>query len=211
MRKIISAGALCFVVSAGFASALDNSVSQYPELPAARNLIRVAKSAVDRLATKYQLSPPQTSAALRFVLNYQPVREFEQLSVSDEPTLRRGHKDIGLRKTWEYRRDYDSCDVVSTSMAKLLIGDAVRIYERRFLRPDQMTRELFAANQGKAEQTSISGIMRKTTLREFKKETNSDFQTHPGDAIYFYSAFNRTGYLVVRNNRVVKDQVSAVF
>jgi len=211
MRTIVCSIALCFAIFDTTVSASDKNLAQYPELRAARNLVKVANAAVDRLARKYNLPTEHKAAALRFIFSYEPVRDFEQLMVSDAPTLRRGHIERSFRKSFEYRRDYDSCDVVSESMAKLFVRDAVRIYERRFLHPDRMTRDLFAANPAKAEQTSISGIIRKVAPSQFKKEMNSEAQMQPGDKIYFYAAFNRTGYLIVGNNKVVKDEVSAVF
>ena len=209
-RRYVEAAAGAFalpiVAVATFGDTASDTTSQYPELPIAKNYSHVAKVSVDAWNKKFKLSADKKAAALEFVFHRMPVREFEKLMLEDNNTLKKGHKDSSVRKTEEYRREYDGCDYVSGHMALLEVRNALYVYERKFLRPDPPSRTLFAANPGRENETRISCIEKKVSISEFKENTRSKFPVRAGDTIYLYGTAYGKGYLVVRNNKIVRDE-----
>jgi hypothetical protein len=55
-------------------------------------------------------------------------------------------------------------------------------------------------------ETRISCIEEKANVAEFKKNTRSKFPIRSGDTIYLYGTSYIKGYLVVRHNKIVKDE-----
>jgi hypothetical protein len=209
-RRYVKATAGAFTVSiialASRCASASDTTSLYPELPIAKNYLHVAKVSVDAWNKKFKLPAAQKAAALEFVFHRMSVREFEKLMLQDEKTLKKGHKDLSIRKTEEYRREYDQCDYVSGHMAVLEVRNALYVYERKVLKPDALRRALFAANPGRENETRISCIEQRTSVAEFKQDTGSKFPVRAGDAIYLYGNAYGKGYLVVRNNKIVKDE-----
>jgi hypothetical protein len=203
-----AAGALALplVAVAAFGDTASDTASLYPELPIAKNYLHVAKVSVDAWNKKFKLSADKKAAALEFVFHRMPVREFEKLALEDSNILKKGHKDFSIRKTEEYRRGYDGCDYASAHVAVLEVRDALYAYERKFLKPDALSRALFAANPGRENETRISCIEQKVSAAQFKQYTGSKFPVRAGDAIYLYGIAYGKGFLVVRNNKIVHDE-----
>jgi hypothetical protein len=187
------------------AAAAYDMAAQYPELPVAKNYIHVARISVDAWNRKLKLPTQGKAAAFEYIFRTMPVREFEHLMLQNGADLKRGHTDVTFRKTQEYRRAYEGCDWVSQKMAIGIVRDALRVYERKFLKPDPLTAPLFAANSQRETETNIAGIERKVSRSEFLRETKSTFPLRSGDEFYFYRIAFGGGYLIARNNKVVKE------
>ena len=187
------------------AASAHDTAAQYPELPVAKNYIHVSRLSVDAWNRKLKLPTQGKAAAFEYIFHRMPVREFEHLMLQNGADLKRGHTDVTFRKTQEYRRAYESCDWVSQKMAIGIVRDALRVYEREFLKPDPLTAPLFAANSRRQTETNIAGIERKVSRSEFLRETKSTFPLRSGDEFYFYRIAFGGGYLIARNNKVVKE------
>src|SRR4051812_10254713 len=117
----------------GYARADSHTTAQYPDLPPAKHYVRVARSSVSAFAKKLKLTEQQKAAALAFVFHRYPVREFEQMSLDDEALLQRGLTDPSVRRTAAYRDELDTCNMVSESMARDIVKDALKTYDRKVL------------------------------------------------------------------------------
>ena len=134
-----------------------------------------------------------------------PVSEFENEMLKERSVLKEGHAQISLRKTAIYRQAYEACDWVSQQMALLVVADALRVYKRKVLRPDELTKALFAANHGRDIETHIGAIERKVSRSDFLKETHSTFPVRPDDGIYFWRTDYGGAYLIARHDKIIKD------
>ncbi len=186
-------------------AAASDTAAQFPELPAAKNYLHVAEIATGDFSKKLKLPTGGKAAALRYIFQRMPVREFETEMLKEAPALKKGHTQISLRSTPSYGQAYEACDWVSQRMALLVVGDALRVYKRKVLRPDELTKSLFAANHGRDIEASISGIERKVSRSDFLKETHSTFPVRPDDGIYFFRTGYGGGYLIARHDKIIKD------
>jgi hypothetical protein len=179
--------------------------AHFPELPPAKNYLHVAEIATGDFSKKLKLPSGGRAAALDYIFQRMPVREFEDEMLKQSSVLKKGHTKISLRKTPTYRESYEACDWVSQRMALLVVGDALRVYKRKILRPEELTKSLFAANHGREIEASISGIERKLSRSDFLRETHSTYPIQPGDEFYFFRTGFGGGYLIVRHNKIIKD------
>jgi hypothetical protein len=193
------------LLSAARTAAASDDTSTYPELPAAKNYMHVADVAIDAFSRRLKLPAQQRAAARRYIFGRTPVREFERMMLKDAADLERGHHDAAFRKTKRYRDALEGSDWVSQRMALLIVRDALRVYERKFLRPDLLTASLFAANTRKGTEANIAGIEKQVSRKEFLQQTNSTFPLQSEDKFYFYRTAFGGGYLIARHSKVVKD------
>src|SRR6266496_5348406 len=121
-------------------AAASDTAAQFPELPAAKNYLHVAEIATGDFSKKLKLPTGGKAAALRYIFQRMPVREFETEMLKEAPALKKGHTQISLRSTPSYGQAYEACDWVSQRMALLVVGDALRVYKRKVLRPDELTK-----------------------------------------------------------------------
>ncbi len=89
------------------------------------------------------------------------------MSLADSALLKRGRTDASVRRTPAYRRDLEGCDVVSQSVAIDIIHDALYTYRRKVLRPDTLTRLLFASTSDGGTEDRIAGIQQSVGRDEF--------------------------------------------
>ena len=195
----------------GSAWADTDTTPQYPDLPPAKNYVRVARSSVSEAAKKWKLTQQQKAAALAFILRRYPVREFEKMSLDDEALLKRGLTDPSERRTAAYRDKLDTCNTVSESMARDIVKDALKTYHRKVLEPDELTRPLFASTSDKEIEDAIAGIWQETTRDEFLRVGQPSFPLQPGDKFYSYATSFGGGSLVVRDGKVVYNANTYVY
>ena len=198
-------------ITIGSAWADTDTTAQYPNLPPAKNYVRVARSSVSAFAKKWKLTPQQKAAALAFIFHRYPVREFEKMSLDDEALLQRGVTDPSARRTAAYRDDLDKCNTVSESMATDIVKDALKTYNRKVLHPDEITRSLFASTTDKNDEDAIAGIWQETTRDEFLRVGRPSFPVQPGDKFYSYATSFGGGSLVVRDGKVVCNANTYVY
>jgi hypothetical protein len=194
---------LLWSVAATMAS--DRTTASYPELPVARNYVHVARVATSGLGRKLKLSVKQRRAAFSYIFQRVPVAEFEEMMLTDAAELKGGHTDATLRKTKQYRTALEGCDWVSQRMALLLVSDALQIYDRKFLRPDSLTAPLFAVNSRSETEAKIAGIDHEVSRQEFLESTQSIFPLQSNDKFYYYTTAFGGGYLIARDNKVIKE------
>ena len=187
-------------------AAPSDRTADFPELPPSKNYLHEADIGTSALTKKLKLSADEQAAVLSYIFQRMPVRDFENEMLKESSVLlKEGHAQISLRKAESYRRAYEACDWVSQRMAVLVVGDALRVYKRKVLRPDELTKALFAANHGRDIEASISGIERKVSRSDFLKETHSTFPVRPDDGIYFFRTGYGGGYLIARHDKIIKD------
>jgi hypothetical protein len=201
------------LLAAAICSALADSdtAAQYPDLPPGKNYLHEAHIAVNTVAKKWMLSQRQKAAALAFILHRNPVREFEKMSLDDSALLKRGRTDPSVRRTSAYRETLDICDTVSQQMATMIIKDALHTYRRKVLRPDELTRPLFASTSDKEIEDAIAGIWREESRDEFLRVGEPNFSTRAGDKFYSYATSFGGGSLVVRDGKVVYNANTFVY
>lgn len=195
----------------GSAWADTDTTAQYPNLPPAKNYVRVARSSVSAFATKWKLSQQQKAAALAFIFHRYPVREFEKMSLDDEALLQRGVTDPSARRTAAYRDDLDKCNTVSESMAIDIVKDALKTYNRKVLHPDEITRSLFASTSDKSIEDAIAGIWQEATRDEFLRVSRSKFPIDTDDTVYSYTTSFGAGFVVARHGAVVHHEMTGVY
>jgi hypothetical protein len=193
-----------------------DTTAQYPNLPPAKNYVRVARSSVSAFAKKWKLTQQQKAAALAFVFHRYPVREFEQMSLDDSISpgralLKRGLTDPPVRRAAAYRDDLDTCNTVSESMARDIVKDALKTYDRKVLQPDEMTRSLFASTSDKNIEDAIAGVWQETTRDEFLRVSRSTFPIGTDDTVYSYTTSFGAGYVVARDGAVVHYVMTGVY
>ena len=196
--------ALLLVPQAATALSTDTAPTHL-ELPAAKNYMHAAEVAIDAFGRKLKLPAQQRAATLRYIFHRMPVGEFEKMMIKDAAYLQRGSTNVAFRQTKRYRTALDGCDWVSQQMASLIVRDALRVYERKFLRPDSLTAQLFAANSREETEANIAGIDHQASRQEFLKRTSSTFPLRAEDRFYFYTTAFGGGYLIARHNKVVKE------
>ena len=209
LTRILTATLIAASISSAFATS--DTAAQYPDLPPAKNYIHVAQVSLDAVGKKWKLTQQQKAAASAFVFHRYPVREFEKMSLADSPLLKRGRTDASVRRTPEYRRDLEGCDVVSQQMAIIIIKDALYTYRRKVLRPDALTRTLFASTSDSKLEDAIGGIQREVSRDEFLRDSKSKFPVHAGDKFYFYTTSFGGGYLIARADKVIHDENMFVY
>ena len=200
----------------GYARADSDTTAQHPDLPPAKNYVRVARSSVSAFAKKWKLTEQQKAAALAFVFHRYPVREFEQMSLDDSISpgralLKRGLTDPSVRRTAAYRDDLDTCNTVSESMARDIVKDALKTYDRKVLHPDEMTRSLFASTSDTNIEDAIAGIWRETTGDEFLRVSTYKFPIRGDDKVYSYTTSFGAGYVVSRQGVIVHYEMTSVY
>jgi hypothetical protein len=200
----------------GSAWADTDTTAQYPNLPPAKNYVRVARSSVSAFAKKWKLSQQQKAAALAFIFHRYPVREFEKMSLDDSISpgralVKRGLIDPSTRRTAAYRDDLDTCNTVSESMATDIVKDALKTYNRKVLSPDEMTRSLFASTSDKEIEDAIAGIWRETPRDEFLRVSTYKFPIRDDDKVYSYTTSFGAGYVVSRQGAVVHYEMTSVY
>jgi hypothetical protein len=120
----------------------------------------------------------------------------------------RGRTDASVRRTPEYRRELESRDVVSQSMAIIIVKDALYTYRRKVVSPDPLTQPLFASTSNHQIEDHIAGIQREVSRDDFLRDTTSKFPIRTGDKFYFYTTSFGGGYLVARGGKVIKDEAT---
>ena len=200
----------------GSAWADTDTTAQYPNLPPAKNYGRVARSSVSAFAKKWKLTEQQKAAALAFVFHRYPVREFEQMSLDDSISpgralLKRGLTDPSVRRTAAYRDDLDTCNTVSESMARDIVKDALKTYNRKVLSPDELTRPLFASTSDKDIEDAIAGIWSETTRDEFLRVSTSEFPIGADDRVLLLHDELRRRIRVARRGAVVHYEMTGVY
>jgi hypothetical protein len=187
-----------------------DTAAQYPDLPPAKNYVRVARSLLSEAAKKWKLTQQQKAAALAFIFRRYPVREFEKMSLDDERLLNRGLTDPSVRHTAAYRDQLDTCNSVSESMARLIVKDALKTYDRKVLHPDDLTRSLFASTSDRDAEDAIAAIWEETTHDAFLR-SGSKFPINADDKVYSYSTSFGTGFVVVRHGAVVHHNMPGLY
>jgi len=193
-----------------------DTTAQYPNLPPAKNYVRVARSSVSAFAKKWKLTEQQKAAALAFVFHRYPVREFEQMSLDDSISpgralIKRGLTDPSVRRTAAYRDDLDTCNTVSESMARDIIKDALKTYDRKVLHLDDVTRSLFASTSDRDIEDAIAGIWQETTQDAFLRVSGAKFPINADDRVFSYSTSFGSGFVVSRHGAVVHHEMIGVY
>jgi hypothetical protein len=195
----------------GSAWADNNTTAQYPDLPPAKNYLRVARTSVSAAAKKWKLTQQQKAAALAFIFHRYPVREFEKMSLDDEALLKRGVTEPSARRTAAYRDELDTCNEVSESMASDIVKDALKTYDRKVLHPDDVTRSLFASTSDRDIEDAIAGIWQETTQDAFLRVSGAKFPIHADDRVFSYSTSFGSGFVVSRHGAVVHHEMIGVY
>jgi hypothetical protein len=196
--------------------AQEHEADLYPSLPMAREYRHLANLMTDVLTEKVPEAAGHKEEIISFIFSRMSVRRFERQIMSDTEKLdnKTTDNDSPCSST-AYRQEPARCEALCRNMAMMVISQSHNIYTRKYLKPDALTKSLFARSSDTDTDLIISWIEKKVSQSEFREKSGSTFTIESEDQIYSYRSspfswklmFGREGYAVFRDGKLVNNAV----